>query len=131
MADYLRFTCMLAGGGACPPSAPGGASPRLLSRTTVAFMMKDHLPEGVRVPRGLLHARDGVGFGIGGSVVTSPPRNALVGGGYSWGNMANGYMNIDPKEGLAFVMLTQVTPSFRLCRWRRELQSLVQACIDE
>jgi CubicO group peptidase (beta-lactamase class C family) len=131
LRDFMRFTSMLAGLGACPSTAPGGASPRVLSRTAVRFMMSDHLPPSVSVPPGFLHARDGMGFGIGGSVVREAARNALVGATYSWGNMANGYMCIDPAEELAFVMLTQVTPSFKLCYWRRELQSLVQACVDD
>lgn len=131
LPDMLRFVSMLAGKGRCPPTAPGGASVRLLSRTSVEFMMCDHLAPGVSVPPGFLHAWHAVGFGIGGSVVKNPARNAVVGGGFSWGHMANGYLYIDPKEELAFVMLSQITPSFTLCRWRRELQSLIQACIDD
>jgi CubicO group peptidase (beta-lactamase class C family) len=131
LRDYARFVAMLAGNGACPAGAPfGGASRRLLSRTSVDFMMSDQLPPGVSVPCGLLHCRDGVGFGIGGSVTKSAARNALVGATFSWGSAANGYMAIDPAEGLSFIMLTQVTPSFKLCRWRRELQSLLQGCIE-
>ena len=131
MRDFRRFTAMLAGGGVCPPTGLGSASRRLLSRTTDNFMMLDHLPPGVDVTPGFLHNRHGVGFGIGGSVVKSAARNGVVGATYSWGNMANGYMCIDPSEGIAFVMLTQVMPSFRLCHWRRELQSLIQAAIDD
>ena len=123
--DYTKFAAMLLGKGA----VPGGR--RVLGRKTVEYMMLNHLEPGVRVPAGFLHAHEGVGFGIGGSVTVDPARNALIGSvrQYSWGGAANTYMNIDIEEGVAFVMFTQVTPSFTLCQWRRDLTSLVQACL--
>lgn len=130
LRDMTRFTAMLAGKGACPSATPfGGESTRLLSRTSIEFMMLDHLPPGVTVPSGLLHCRDGVGFGIGGSVTNSAARNALVGSVFSWGNLANGYWSIDSAEELVFLMLTQVVPSSKRCHWRRDLQSLLQASV--
>ena len=132
MDDYVRFTAMLQGFGTVPSSMPGGGSRRILARTSVEFMMRDHLPPGVPMPK-VLHCHDGNGFGIGGSVVVSPARNALPGsvGQFSWGGLANTYMNVDPIEELAFVFFTQVKPSFGLCQWRRDLQALVEACVDD
>ena len=91
----------------------------------------DSLEPGVLVPAGFLHAHEGVGFGIGGSVTVDRARNALIGSTnqWSWGGAANTYMNIDHTEGLAFILFTQVTPSFELCQWRRDLTNLIQACL--
>ena len=127
--DYSKFTSMLLGRGKAP--LPGGGGPRVLGRKTVEYMMTNHLEPGVLVPAGFLHAFEGVGFGIGGSVTVDPARNALIGSSnqWSWGGAANTYMNVDLEEGLAFVMLTQVTPSFTLCQWRRDLTNLIQACL--
>ena len=60
-----------------------------------------------------------------------PARNSLLGsvGQWSWGGAANTYLNIDPQEELSFLLLTQVTPSFKLCQWRRDLQTLIEACL--
>jgi CubicO group peptidase (beta-lactamase class C family) len=118
---------MLLGRGEAHP----GSGQRVLGRKTVEYMMTNHLEPGVLVPAGFLHAFEGVGFGIGGSVTVDPARNALIGSSnqWSWGGAANTYMNIDLEEGLAFVMLTQVTPSFTLCQWRRDLTNLIQACL--
>ena len=122
--DFTKFMLMLASGGA-------HEGVRILSRKTVAFMMSNHLPQGVTVPADLLHCREGNGFGLGGSVVLDPARNALLGspGQWSWGGAANTYLNIDRHEELSFLLLTQVTPSFHLCQWRRDLQTLIEACL--
>jgi CubicO group peptidase (beta-lactamase class C family) len=129
--DYLRFTLMLAGKGACPSTAPGGPSERILSRASVEFMMSNHLPDGVFVPSGFLHARGRVGFGIGGSVTTCAASNALPGKAFAWGGIANTFMSINTEEGLSFLCFSQVVPSFELCQWRRDLHALVHACIDD
>ena len=103
----------------------------MLGRKTVEYMMINHLSPGVHVPSGFLHARGGIGFGIGGSVTVDAAANAVPGsvGQFSWGGAANCYMNIDMHEGLSFLFMTQVVPSFQLCQWRRDMQSLVQACL--
>lgn len=129
LRDFTRFMLMLGGGGAYD-------GVRLLSRKSVAFMMCNHLPPGVTVTGpdgapGFLHCREGMGFGLGGSVCLDPARNQCLGsvGQWSWGGAANTYVNVDPQEELSFVMLTQVTPSFSLCQWRRDLQTLIEACL--
>ena len=125
LSDYTKFMLMLQHQGQQP------RGPRVLSRKTVEFMMINHLEPGVTIPAGFLHAHKGCGFGIGGSVVLDPGRNALIGskGQWSWGGAANTYMNLDMEEDLGFLLITQVMPSFKLCQWRRDLQCLVEACL--
>lgn len=123
-ADYTKFMLMMLGKGEL-------AGTRILSRKTVEFMMLNHLEPGVTVPPGFLHAYKGVGFGIGGSVTIDPARNAVIGscGQWGWGGAANTFMTVDPAEGLGFLLFTQVTPSFKLCFWRRDLTAMIQSCI--
>ena len=141
--DYAKFVLMMMGGSGSSSGTGGSSSAgsstgsstgrrqRVLSRKTIEFMMRNHLEPGVTVPAGFLHAWHGVGFGIGGSVTLDPARNAAIGSEnqWSWGGAANTYMNVDRQEDLAFILFTQVTPSFTLCQWRRALQNLVQACL--
>ena len=87
-----------------PPSCSGR---RVLGRKAVEYMLLNHLAPGVHVPSGFLHARGGVGFGIGGSVTVDAAANAVPGsvGQFSWGGAANCYMNIDMQEGLSLLTL--------------------------
>ena len=123
--DYSKFLAMMLGQG----QAPNGR--RLLGRKTVEYMMINHLEPGVVLPSPFLHVYAGCGFGIGGSVTVDPAANSLIGSRnqWSWGGAANTYMCVDPEEGIAFVMFTQITPSFDLCQWRRDLTNLIQAAL--
>ena len=122
--DFTRFMLMLTNKGALDGT-------RILGRKAVEYMMTNQLPPGVLVQNGFLHARGGVGFGIGGSVTVDVAANACPGSlqQFSWGGAANCYMNIDAGEGLCFLLMTQVVPSVQLCQWRRDFQALVQACL--
>ena len=75
-ADYLRFAHMLLGGGEA-----GGT--RLLGPRTLAYMARNHLPGGVDLaafgrPLFAETIFEGVGFGLGFSVVEDPVAGALA-----------------------------------------------------
>ncbi len=127
--DYHRFARMLLGGGTLD-----GA--RLISPKTWAFMSQNHLPGG-RTMRGMGRSAftevmaDGVGFGLGGSVVTDIVQTHQPGsnGTFSWGGLASTYFWIDPQEELIAIQATQLIPSSTY-PMRQQLQQLVYAAID-
>lgn len=99
--DYSRFARMLLEGG----SLDGAA---ILDPETVRLMTRDHLgslPRNSPVP-GLL---DGCGFGLGVAVrtaATPPPRRGSVGECF-WLGAGGPYFWVDPREGLACVLMLQ------------------------
>ncbi|MGH6988760.1 MAG: serine hydrolase domain-containing protein [Stellaceae bacterium] len=127
-ADYLRFCKMLAGKG-----ESGGV--RLLGRKTVEFMMMNHLAgdmAAMGMPRFSESSFDGVGFGLGGSVVIDPAKTQLLRsrGEFAWGGAASTAFWIDPEEDLIAIFMTQLMPSSSY-PIRAELRVLVnQALID-
>jgi len=107
--DYLRFCRMMLGGGALNGE-------RLLGRKTVALMTSNHL-RGDMAAMGQARfsesSYEGIGFGLGFSIMLDPARAQIVGtpGEYAWGGAASTAFWIDPAEDLAVVLLTQLTPS--------------------
>ncbi|MDP6667353.1 MAG: serine hydrolase, partial [Dehalococcoidia bacterium] len=75
---------------------------------------------------------DGIGFGLGFSVVLEPSTSQIVGsvGQYAWGGAASTAFWIDPAEEVVVVFMTQLLPSDQY-PIRRELQVLVNAAIDD
>ena len=126
--DYMRFCRMLLAGGV-------HGSERLLGRKTVELMTMNHLDGDMAAmgqPRFAESNYYGIGFGLGFSVVLDPARAQIVGspGECAWGGMASTAFWIDPKEDLAVVMMTQLTPSSTY-PIRRELRVLTyQAIVD-
>eukprot|EP00041_Stephanoeca_diplocostata_P027587 m.761259 g.761259 ORF g.761259 m.761259 type:complete len:427 (+) comp23205_c1_seq7:157-1437(+) len=122
--DYIKFLQFLLAQGR------NSEGESVLGRKMVQLMMRNALPPDVEVPS-LLHIRGGTGFGLGGSVVTNAALNGLPAsdGTYGWGGAANTYFCVDPEEDVGFLLMTQICPSFELCRWRRELTNLVFAAI--
>ncbi|HEX5514031.1 MAG TPA: serine hydrolase domain-containing protein [Gammaproteobacteria bacterium] len=128
MADYLRFCRMLLNKGELD-------GVRLLGRKTVEFMTTNHLPgdmASMGQSRFSEAPMEGVGFGLGFSVMLDPARAQTIGsvGEYSWGGAASTGFWIDPAEELIVILMTQLMPS---STWplRRELHALVhQATID-
>jgi len=75
---------------------------------------------------------NGVGFGLGFSVMIDPAKAHIVGtpGEYAWGGAASTAFWCDPAEDMAVVLLTQLMPSSTY-PIRRELRVLTyQAIVD-
>jgi CubicO group peptidase (beta-lactamase class C family) len=127
-ADYLRFCRMLLGKGELD-------GVRCLGRKTVELMMSNHLRRDMAdmgQPRWSESTAEGIGFGLGFSVMLDPARAQIVGtpGECAWGGAASTAFWVDPVEGLAVILLAQLMPS---STWplRRELRVLsYQALVD-
>lgn len=122
-ADYLRFAHMLLGKGELD-------GVRVLGRKTVEYMTTNHLPGGrdlaaMGQPVFGNAVYDGVGFGLGFSVIGDPAAAQVVqsAGSYSWGGAASTVFWVDPAEELVVLLLTQLTPSSTY-PIRQELQAL-------
>ncbi len=130
LGDYHRFTEMLRGRG-----ETGGA--RLLGSRTHAAMVANHLPGGTDLrafgrPLFAESAFDGVGFGLGFSVVVDPAATKVLTspGLYGWGGAASTAFWVDPAEDLTMIFLTQLLPSSTY-PLRSALDTLVhQALVD-
>jgi CubicO group peptidase (beta-lactamase class C family) len=127
-ADYLRFCRMLLNKGELD-------GVRLLGRKTVELMMSNHL-RGDMAEMGQARwsesTTEGIGFGLGFSVMLDPARAQIVGtqGECAWGGAASTAFWVDPAEEMAVILLAQLMPS---SAWplRRELRVLsYQAVID-
>ncbi len=127
-ADYIRFCRMIARKGELDGL-------RLLGRKTVEYMTINHLPGDLAEMGQATFAEtsyDGIGFGLGFSVMLDPAKAQIVGspGEHAWGGAASTAFWIDPVEDMLVIFLTQLMPSsaFPL---RRELKALTyQAIID-
>ena len=111
LADYHRFTQALRNGGSLNGK-------RIVGRKTLEFMVCNHLPGGVDLteygrPLFSETAYDGVGFGLGFSVVVDPAKAKVLcqKGEYAWGGAASTAFWIDPVEDLTVIFLTQLLPS--------------------
>ena len=109
MADYQRFATMLLRRGAFD----GGA---LLGRKTFDLMVTNHMG-GDLASRGQAHFSEttfeGIGFGLGVSVMLDPARAKIVGspGEFAWGGMASTALWVDPVEDMTVILMTQLIPS--------------------
>lgn len=109
--DYHRFAQLLLRGGELD-------GVRLLGSRTVAYMTRNHLPGGVDLRsygRALFAetAYDGIGFGLGVSVVVDPVRARVLctPGEFGWGGAASTAFFVDPVEDLTVLFMTQLLPS--------------------
>ncbi|MEZ5215448.1 MAG: serine hydrolase domain-containing protein [Ilumatobacteraceae bacterium] len=130
LADYVRFTQMLVGGGEFQGT-------RILGPRTLAFMTQNHLPGGADLAsfgsgQFAEVAYSGVGFGLGFGVTTDPVRSKVLSGvgEFTWGGAASTAFFVDPAEELSVVFMTQLLPSSRHAI-RSQLRQLVyQAIVD-
>ena len=128
--DYLRFTRMLLGGGELD-------GVRLLSPRTLRMMASNHLPghadlEAFGRPLFSETTFDGVGFGLGFSVVEDPVagRYPSSRGEFAWGGAASTAFWVDPAERMVVLFFTQLLPSSTY-PIRSQLHQLVhQALVD-
>ncbi|MHC1562920.1 serine hydrolase domain-containing protein [Actinomycetospora sp. C-140] len=129
-ADYHRFTRLLLGRGEVD-------GVRLLGSRTVDYMGRNHLPGGLdleQVGRPLFAEMpfNGVGFGLGVSVVTDPVayRTLASAGEMAWGGAASTAFWVDPVERVTAMFFTQLLPS-SAHPIRTQLRGLVyQALVD-
>ncbi len=124
--DYARFAEMLANRGLAKDH-------RLLGPKTVDFMMINHLPGDIASmgPRSFAEQpMEGLGFGLGGSVVVNPGLSGVPGsvGDFSWGGMASTFFWIDRTLDLTAVFFTQLSPSSSYPS-RAELKALVLSAV--
>ena len=124
LRDYHRFTQALRNGGELDGC-------RIIGRKTLEFMTTNHLPGGVDLtecgrPLFSETAYDGVGFGLGFSVVIDPAKAKVLSqkGEYAWGGAASTAFWVDPVEDLTVIFLTQLLPS-STHPIRPEMKSLV------
>ncbi len=128
--DYHNFTRMLLAKGEY-----GGA--RIIGRKTLEYMTLNHMPgnkdlAAMGQPIFSETPYDGVGFGLGFSVVIDPATSNVVDsvGEYAWGGAASTYFWVDPVEELIVIFMTQLIPSSSY-PIRRQLKQLVyQSLID-
>ena len=126
IGDYMRFCRFLLGRGTLD-------GVRLLGRKTVELMMSNHLGADMAAmgqARFSESTYEGIGFGLGFSVMLDPARAQIVGtpGECAWGGAASTGFWVDPAEDLAVVLFTQLTPSSTY-PLRRELRVLTYAAI--
>ena len=105
LADYTRFSAMLANGGAF-------AGARLLGPRTIAYMASDHLD--AKVDRNHYLLWPGHGFGLGFAVRVKPGLAPSAGcvGEYFWGGMMGTTFWISPRDDLFAVLMVQ-SPEYR------------------
>ena len=127
-ADYHRFTQMLLREGELD-------GVRLLGPRTVRLMASNHLPGDLEEFGRPLFAEttfEGVGFGLGFSVVEEPVRGRYPSsrGEFAWGGAASTAFWVDPAEELTVLFFTQLLPSSTYSI-RPQLHQLVhQAILD-
>ena len=124
VGDYQKFASMLLAGGV-------GDGNRLIGRRTLEYMASNHLPGG-RLLNELGQsvfaevAMDGMGFGLGFSVVEDPAANGSLCsvGEFAWGGAASTAFWVDPVEEITAVFMTQLLPS-SYYPLRRQLRAAV------
>ncbi|MCW0215766.1 MAG: beta-lactamase family protein [Pseudonocardia sp.] len=128
--DYHRFTQMLAGGGELD-------GVRILGPRTLDYATSNHLPGNADLdsfgrPIFAESAFQGVGFGLGFSVMIDPAAGKQLGsvGEFAWGGLASTAFYVDPVEDITGVFMTQLMPSSTY-PIRPQLRTLVtQAVVD-
>ena len=129
IGDYQQFASMLLAGGV-------GNGERLIGRRTLEYMASNHLP-GAKLLNELGQslfsevAMDGMGFGLGFSVVEDPAANGSLCsiGEFAWGGAASTAFWIDPVEELTTIFMTQLLPSSTY-PLRRELRAAVYQSLN-
>jgi CubicO group peptidase (beta-lactamase class C family) len=127
-ADYFRFCKMMNQSGHVDGK-------QYISRKTIELMQSNHLPGGKDLPEMSISmfsesVFNGVGFGLGFSVVMDPAKTMIPGstGELAWGGMASTSFWLDPKEDLFVIFMTQLMPSSTY-PVRRQLRTLVYSAL--
>ena len=106
---------------------------RFLSPSTLNWMRQNWLEDDIASMGTKTFAEmpmEGMGFGIGWSVVLEPARVRMAGnvGDYAWGGMASTFWWNDPVADLTCIFYTQLTPSSSYPN-RAQLKSLVHGAM--
>jgi CubicO group peptidase (beta-lactamase class C family) len=125
-ADYMRFCQFMLNRGEWEGT-------HLVGRKTIELMTSNHLRgdmAAMGMPRFSESSYEGVGFGLGFSVMLDPARAQVLGtpGEFAWGGAASTAFWVDPAEDMAVLMLTQLMPSSTY-PIRRELRVLTYAAL--
>ncbi len=125
-SDYLRFCRFILNRGELDGT-------RILGRKTIDLMLENHLDGDLAAmgqPRFAESSYEGIGFGLGFSVMLDPARAQIIGtpGEVAWGGLASTSFWIDPAEEMAVVLMAQLIPSSAL-PIRRELRVLTYAAL--
>ncbi len=126
--DYQRFCDMLLAGGK-------GNGEQIIGRKTIQYMASNHLP-GSKTLNDMGQstfsetAMEGMGFGLGFSVVLSPAENGAISsvGEFAWGGAASTAFFVDPVERVTAVFMTQFMPS-SYYPLRRELKATIYGAL--
>lgn len=123
-ADYLRFAQMLLNDGELDGR-------RVLSRESVANMMRNHLPAALTPIESPMVGHSGYGYGLGGAVLVDSVRAQLPGspGIYRWWGLMGTFFWIDKKANLIGMVWTQFN-SGRVYPIEQDFQRLVYAAIQ-
>lgn len=128
--DYMSFAI-------CMQGYPVIGNAPVLGNEMVSYALKNHLPGGADLA-GMGQSVfaetsfEGVGFGLGFSVVVDPVAASVLDsvGSAGWGGAASTYFWVDPAQAISVVFMTQLLPSSTF-PIRRELKTLVnQAIVD-
>jgi CubicO group peptidase (beta-lactamase class C family) len=129
-ADYHRFTQMLLRGGELD-------GVRLLGPRTVRYMTRNHLPGGADLeafgrPLFAETTFEGMGFGLGFSVLDNPVANKVPSsaGEFSWGGAASTTFWVDSAEQITALFFTQLLPSSTYSIRPQFRQLVYQALVD-
>jgi CubicO group peptidase (beta-lactamase class C family) len=128
IGDYHRFAEFLRCGGELD-------GVRLLGDRTLRYMTRNHLPGGADLttygrPLFAETRYDGMGFGLGFSVLMDPVANGTIAsaGEFAWGGAASTAFWVDPVEDLTVIFMTQLLPSSTY-PLRQQLRQLVYAAL--
>ena len=128
LADYHRFTQMLANGGALDGT-------RVIGRKTLEYATSNHLPNGVDLAamgQAVFSETtyEGIGFGLGFSVVLRPTDAQTIcsPGEFAWGGAASTMFWVDPAEDLTVIGMSQLMPSSAY-PIRQEMKALVYGAL--
>jgi len=104
--DYYRFAQMLLNNGKYNGR-------RILGKKTVELLSSNHLPPALMPIRIGPMPVNGVGFGLGVSVVVDPAATANLGsvGQYGWSGYATTTVLIDPVEDIISILMAQFLPA--------------------
>ncbi len=124
--DYFKFADMLRRGGEVNGK-------RFLSPSTLNWMRQNWLKDDIASmgPKSFAEMpMEGMGFGVGWSVVIEPARVRMAGnvGDYAWGGMASTFWWNDPVADITCIFYTQLTPSSSYPN-RAQLKGLVHGAM--